>query len=216
MNKCIDSLSNTEDRKIQWKYTGKFLQIGEVIYKNPVSGAIQTYECIRRITKTQIVDGVLILPILKGSKYKEPHVLLIHCYRPAFETYVMSLPAGLVDPGETPLDASLRELKEETGYTGTHMNLDLSIPYYSDPWKSNEQQMLYIVEVDMDRKENQCPQQHLEESEDIKTEIIPISQLLSVVHENLEKGQLVSSPLYMLSITLSSQSIFDKIDQVLP
>ena len=64
MNKCIDSLSNTEDRKIQWKYTGKFLQIGEVIYKNPVSGAIQvvmnylkTYECIRRITKTQIVDG---------------------------------------------------------------------------------------------------------------------------------------------------------------
>ncbi len=42
--------------------------------------------------------------------------------------------------------------------------------------------MLYIVEVDMDRKENQCPQQHLEESEDIKTEIIPISQLLSVVH----------------------------------
>ena len=58
----------------------------------------------------------------------------------------------------------------------------MSIPYYSDPWKSNEQQMLYIVEVDMDRKENQCPQQHLEESEDIKTEIIPISQLLSVVH----------------------------------
>lgn len=42
--------------------------------------------------------------------------------------------------------------------------------------------MLYIVEVDMDRKENQYPQQHLEESEDIKTEIIPISQLLSVVH----------------------------------
>ena len=34
----------------------------------------------------------------------------------------------------------------------------------------------------MDRKENQYPQQHLEESEDIKTEIIPISQLLSVVH----------------------------------
>ena len=42
--------------------------------------------------------------------------------------------------------------------------------------------MLYIGEVDMDREENQCPQQHLEETEDIKVEIIPISQLLSVVH----------------------------------
>ncbi|KNB42325.1 hypothetical protein JH06_3979 [Blastocystis sp. subtype 4] len=41
----------------------------------------------------------------------------------------------------------------------------------------------------MDRKENQCPQQHLEESEDIKTEIIPISQLLSVVHDCRESGK---------------------------
>ena len=30
-----------------------------------------------------------------------------------------------MDPGETPLDASLRELKEETGYTGTHMNVGM-------------------------------------------------------------------------------------------
>ena len=40
--------------------------------------------------------GTLILPIVRGSMYKEPHILLIRCYRPALESYVLSLPAGLL------------------------------------------------------------------------------------------------------------------------
>ena len=35
-----------------------------------------------------------------------------------------------MDPGETPLDASLRELKEETGYTGTHMNVRMKTLFH--------------------------------------------------------------------------------------
>lgn len=78
--------------------------------------------------------GVLIIPIVKGSAYKEPHILVIRVYRPAMEAYVLSIPAGtiqrgrdefvgLVDKGETPLCAALRELKEETGYTGSYINV---------------------------------------------------------------------------------------------
>lgn len=78
--------------------------------------------------------GVLIIPTVKGSAYKEPHILVIRVYRPAMEAYVLSIPAGtiqrgrdefvgLVDKGETPLCAALRELKEETGYTGSYINV---------------------------------------------------------------------------------------------
>lgn len=79
--------------------------------------------------------GVLIVPIIKGCDYKEPHLLVIRVYRPAMEAYVLSIPAGtantidrtnpvgLVDKGETPMDAALRELTEETGYVGTHINV---------------------------------------------------------------------------------------------
>ena len=41
--------------------------------------------------------------------------------------------------------------------------------------------MLYVMEIDMDREENQYPQQHLDATEDIKSTIIPLSQLSYVV-----------------------------------
>ncbi len=43
-------------------------------------------------------------------------VLLVKQYRLPARQYLWELPAGRVDPGETPLKAARRELSEETGY----------------------------------------------------------------------------------------------------
>lgn len=40
---------------------------------------------------------------------------LIRQFRPAVEDYTLELPAGLLEPGEDPRQAALRELLEETG-----------------------------------------------------------------------------------------------------
>lgn len=43
-------------------------------------------------------------------------VLLVRQYRPAVEQVTLELPAGHVEPGESPEEAARRELEEETGY----------------------------------------------------------------------------------------------------
>jgi ADP-ribose pyrophosphatase len=47
---------------------------------------------------------------------EERRVVIVRQYRPAVEHLTLELPSGLVDAGETPLEAARRELLEETGY----------------------------------------------------------------------------------------------------
>jgi ADP-ribose pyrophosphatase len=45
-----------------------------------------------------------------------PEIVLQKQYRPPVDKLVIEFPAGLIDAGETPEQAAIRELKEETGY----------------------------------------------------------------------------------------------------
>lgn len=50
-------------------------------------------------------------------------ILLVRQYRPAVERVTLEIPAGMVDPGESPETAARRELIEETGYEAHTMEL---------------------------------------------------------------------------------------------
>jgi ADP-ribose pyrophosphatase len=57
------------------------------------------------------VDCVVILPI-----DSQGNILLVRQFRHAVGRELLELPAGSIDPGETPEEATIRELREETGY----------------------------------------------------------------------------------------------------
>jgi ADP-ribose diphosphatase len=59
-------------------------------------------------------DYVVIVAVTADGKLP-----VVRQYRPAIEAFSWELPAGLVDPGESPVDSCRRELLEETGlYAG--------------------------------------------------------------------------------------------------
>ena len=55
------------------------------------------------------ITGIAVLPILDG------HFVILRSYRHALGTELWEVPRGFVDEGESPGDAALRELAEETG-----------------------------------------------------------------------------------------------------
>ncbi len=57
-------------------------------------------------------DGVVIYPI---SQEEPDKIVLLRQFRYPVNQYIYELPAGLMDAGEEPETAAIRELKEETG-----------------------------------------------------------------------------------------------------
>ena len=70
-------------------------------------------ENIRIVTGSDAAEGCVIYPVLKDDPEK---IILIRQYRYPLGRFIYELPAGLIDPGESPEQAAVRELKEETGY----------------------------------------------------------------------------------------------------
>ncbi len=85
----------------------------------------------------QHAGGVAIVPVV------DDNVILIRQFRIAIERDLIELPAGRVEPGETPLSCARRELEEEIGYRATEL-----IPlasYFSSVGFTDERMHIYLA-----------------------------------------------------------------------
>ncbi|KAM7201954.1 NUDIX hydrolase domain-like protein [Naviculisporaceae sp. PSN 640] len=154
-------------------------------YKDP-HGTIRTWESAERTTRHagSDIDGVGIVAILENSSSSsqstssEPSIVLQKQYRPPLDKIVIEIPAGLSDPGESPSQTAIRELREETGYHVSQV-LETSPVMYNDPGFCNTNLRMVHVSVDMSDERNQEGnlKPELEEGEFIECFVVKLTDL---------------------------------------
>ncbi|OAP56815.1 hypothetical protein AYL99_08927 [Fonsecaea erecta] len=162
----------------------KWITLKKITYEDP-AGKRRVWESAERQTRAKDaeIDAVGVVAILNDPKSsKGPSLLLQKQFRPAVDKVAIEVPSGLVDGGESPTDAAIRELKEETGYIAT-MPTDAKaaegILMFNDPGFCNTNTKMIFVEVDMrdprNHEENLKPE--LEEGEYIECFTLPLDNL---------------------------------------
>jgi ADP-ribose pyrophosphatase len=102
------------------------MQQRRYIYKGRILNLLledERYEIIEHL------DAVAVLAERDGK------VLFVQQYRPAIKSHTLEIPAGLIDPGETPEEAAKRELAEETQLSG---EMEYLTSFYLSPGYCDE------------------------------------------------------------------------------
>lgn len=142
-------------------YRGKFLEMVTEDVTLP-NGRTMTLDMIRH------PGAAAVVPFLS-----EDEVLLIRQYRYAAGGEIYEVPAGKLDPGESPEGCAGRELEEETGYRPNRIEPLGSI--LTTPGFTDERIYLFAA-FDLERKEQQ-----LEDDELIELAPMRLEEALELV-----------------------------------
>jgi ADP-ribose pyrophosphatase len=125
------------------------------------------------ITQREVVlhrGAVALVPMVDGD-----HVCLVRNHRYAVDKTLLEVPAGTIDPGESPDETAPRELAEETGYqAGRIVRVG---EWFVSPGVMNERMFLYLCE---DLKPG--PTDH-QPDESLQPVVVPWEEALAMVRD---------------------------------
>lgn len=182
-------MKNKKSKLQKWKllksknvFSSKWMNILNNTYQLPNGKIAKNYFHLDR------PDYVLIV----AHKNKN-QILLIKTYRRGIDDFVYELPAGWVEQGENTTEAALRELKEETGYTGNGKVLST---IYPQPGFSSMKAIIISIEI------NNQTSQNLEEDENLTFEFKTLTEINNLIKNQILKdmGLISAIKIYELSL----------------
>jgi ADP-ribose pyrophosphatase len=165
----------------------------------------------RKTTSSSGIDAVAMGNIIYHASNKPPTTILVIQFRPPVNALTVEWPAGLIDANETPEEAAMREMYEETGYRAKVVSTSPAV--CADPGMSSANMVLCMVEVHVAEGE-EVPEQHLDEGEDILRVEVPLSELYERLEGYSKQGYVVAAKLYHwaagVKFALENQGLFAK------
>ena len=155
------------------------------------ASVLEEAEGVANLAEKRVADAVSIVPVTRRNE-----LVLIREFRYPLNSWVIGLPAGLVEPGESYADAVDRELREETGY---RLRSDIPKPAAIDPLPqsgrsstgmSDESVLTVFAQVEKDEE------QHTERGELIEVFTLPPlnDRAATALGAMRAKGSLVPTP----------------------
>ena len=125
--------------------------------------------------------AAVILPLLPDGR-----IVTIRHFRRAVDKELIELPAGTLEPGETPAQTAFRELEEETGYRAG--SLEPVIEFFPSPGILTERMYIFVA-TDLTQVG-----QRLEESERIRVHIVTREEAWRLLVDGcLEDGKTIAA-----------------------
>jgi ADP-ribose pyrophosphatase len=186
-------------RKLSEKilYQGQWLLLKEDLFINASNEKI-TWESVERIGNTPSFG--IIAKLIPSNRY-----ILIKQFRQPINNYVLGLPAGILGldtaSEEDINNCILKELREETGYTGIIKSQSPKLKL--NPAIINHDFIIVEVEVNECAPENQNVQQQLEPAEEIEIILVKKEEVKNLLLEQNKKGVAIGSGLWFLTYNLS-------------
>jgi ADP-ribose pyrophosphatase len=130
--------------------------------------------------------AVAVIPILDNKK-----LLVVRQYRTPAHKHLMEIPAGTLEPGETPVSCARRELIEETGYAARQLRKLFSC--YLAPGYSTEKIHFFLASQLVPTKTKQA------EDESITVQVMDLHEALRAVERGKIQDAKTISALYYLA-----------------
>tara|TARA_B100001250_G_scaffold261380_1_gene225164 strand:+ start:1891 stop:2436 length:546 start_codon:yes stop_codon:yes gene_type:complete len=177
-------LTNNKWETISEESAGNFriFTMRELVAKSPRTGKNH------RFVLLDGSDWINVIAITADEK-----IVMVRQYRFGTSNFELEIPGGIIEDGEEPIEAGIRELREETGYIGS----DPKYLGYVDPNPAFQTNKCHTILIQNCKK---VDEQDLDPGEDIEVEVTNQKVIQKYIDEGTIRHSLVLSAFRLYEI----------------